>query len=256
MKGRIRRLPSPSMAVAFIALLAALGGTAVALPGRNTVTADDIKKGAATTSEIRNNTVRTQDIRNGTIRGKDVRNNSLTGADITRIRGGDVSNNSLTGADINETTLGKVASAGAADRATSAGAVDGRTPFLVKLAAGESRTIASNGAVSIVADCATGASDVVRILGATAAGGSAQGGSDSYDGSAGDTLEPTTAAGDRVILTNSATPGTTEVSWNIDSGWVMASDGRSISIDGETTALGLNYAGAKCVASGVVNAAG
>ena len=84
----IRQLPSPSMAVAFIALLAALGGTALALPGSNTVTSGDIK----------DNQLRTQDIRNSTIRGKDV------GADT------------ITGFDVNEGTLGAVPSAGNASR--------------------------------------------------------------------------------------------------------------------------------------------
>ena len=56
------RRPTPAMAVAFIALLAALSGTAVALPGTNSVDGGDIKK----------NTVRGTDIRNGTILSKDI----------------------------------------------------------------------------------------------------------------------------------------------------------------------------------------
>ena len=39
-------MPSPAMAVAFGALLAALSGTAVALPGTGTVDSGDIRKGA------------------------------------------------------------------------------------------------------------------------------------------------------------------------------------------------------------------
>ena len=92
MGDKFRRLPSPSMGVAFIALLAALGGTAVALPGSSTVTSGDIK----------NSQVKTQDIRNSTIRGRDVRANTLTGSDV------------------NEGSLGKVDSATKADTATSA----------------------------------------------------------------------------------------------------------------------------------------
>ena len=37
------RRPTPAMAVAFVALLAALSGTAVALPGTNSVDSGDIK---------------------------------------------------------------------------------------------------------------------------------------------------------------------------------------------------------------------
>ena len=104
MRKRLAKLPSPAMAVAFVALIAALTGTAVALPGSNTVTSGDIKRGAVGTSDIRNNSVRSGDIRNSTVRGRDVRNNTLTGADI------------------NESSLGTVPSASAANAANFANA--------------------------------------------------------------------------------------------------------------------------------------
>lgn len=126
MRRRTRNMPSASMVVAFTALLLALGGTAVALPGNNTVTSGDIKNGqvktqdirngGVLTQDIRNNTVRTQDIRNGGVLGKDVRNGTLTGADVR--------NNTLTGADVDESTLATVprailaAGADTANRAT------------------------------------------------------------------------------------------------------------------------------------------
>ncbi len=96
------RKPSPAMAVAFVALLAALSGTAIALPGTNSVDSGDIK----------NNTVRGKDIRNGSVAGKDIKNGAVKSADV-----GD---DSLSGADINESTLGKVPSAANADHATNA----------------------------------------------------------------------------------------------------------------------------------------
>ena len=253
MRGFISARPSPAMAVAFVALLAALSGTAVALPGTNTVDSGDIKRGA----------VKGADLGRNAVTSAKVKNNSLTGSDVKNLTGADVTDDSLTGADVNEGTLAKVPSATAADsatnatRAATAGAVDGRTPFLVKLAAGQSQTIATNGAVSISVDCTTdGGNDSVRILGSTSVSGAAQGGNDSYTGGAADTLEPNTAAGDREILSYTVATGTTSVSWNIDQGWVMAPDGKTLGVDGETTALGLNYAGATCVAAGVVNAAG
>jgi hypothetical protein len=54
---RYSRRPSPAMAVAFIALLAALSGTAVALPGKNTVDSGDIKKGAVKRGDLAANAV-------------------------------------------------------------------------------------------------------------------------------------------------------------------------------------------------------
>src|SRR5512132_1462763 len=91
--GRVfSRLPSPATAVAFIALVAALSGSALALPGTGTVNSGDIK----------NNSIRSKDLRNNDVRSKDVRNDSLTGNDV------------------NESTFGKVPSAGNADNATNA----------------------------------------------------------------------------------------------------------------------------------------
>jgi hypothetical protein len=50
--------------------------------------------------------------------------------------------------------------------------------------------------------------------------------------------------------------GTINVDHIIDGGWVMAPDGKTLGLDGETTPLGLNYAEAECVVSGIVNASG
>jgi hypothetical protein len=101
-----RRRPSPAMAVAFVALLAALSGTAIALPGKNTVDSGDIKKGAVKRSDIGRNAVTGSKIKNGAVGSRDARNNSLTGTDI------------------NESTLGEVPSANTANTANSAGNAD------------------------------------------------------------------------------------------------------------------------------------
>ena len=114
------RRPSPAMAVAFVALLAALSGTAVALPGINTVDSGDIK----------NSTIRSKDVRNNNLKGSDVRNGSLTGTDVK--------NDSLTGADINESTLGQVPSANTANSANSANTANTATN------AGNSSTVGGN----------------------------------------------------------------------------------------------------------------
>jgi hypothetical protein len=84
------------MGVAFVALLAALSGTAIALPGTNSVNSGDIV----------NNTVRGKDIRNGSVGGKDIKNGSVKSLDV-----GD---DSLTGTDINESTLDQAALPGPA----------------------------------------------------------------------------------------------------------------------------------------------
>jgi hypothetical protein len=83
MLDRFKTLPSPALVIAFIALLVALGGgAAVALPGKNGVTADDIRKNAVGASEIKSNAVRSAEIRRNAVGSTEVRNNSLTGDDI------------------------------------------------------------------------------------------------------------------------------------------------------------------------------
>jgi len=83
MLNRLKTLPSPALVVAFIALVAALGtGSAVALSGKNTVAADDIKKNAVGASEIKANAVRSSEVRRNAIGSSEVRADSLTGADI------------------------------------------------------------------------------------------------------------------------------------------------------------------------------
>ena len=95
------RRPTPAMAVAFIALLAALSGTAVALPGKNTVDSADIK--------------------NKQVKDKDLANNAVTaGRSRTAHPCADIGNDSLTGTDVNEATLGQVPSANTANTANSA----------------------------------------------------------------------------------------------------------------------------------------
>jgi hypothetical protein len=129
----------------------------------------------------------------------------------------------------------------------------------VKLSAGQSQTLATHGAVSIVAECLEdGGEDIVRILGATSQDGAAMGGDDfnSYSGSPDDSLNRTTPADSRILSSVRTLDGTTNVDDNRDQGWVMAPDGKTLGLDGETTPLGLNYAGAECVVSGVVNASG
>ncbi|HEY7257076.1 MAG TPA: hypothetical protein VH476_10390 [Solirubrobacterales bacterium] len=99
---RIRR-PTPSMAVALVALVVALAGTgyaAVNLP-KGSVGAKQLKKNSVTKAKIRKNAV---------TRAK-VHRNAITGIKIK--------NRSVLGQDIRVGSLGKVPSASTADTATS-----------------------------------------------------------------------------------------------------------------------------------------
>jgi hypothetical protein len=136
-----RRRPSPATPIAFIALLAALSGTAVALPGRNTVDSGDIKNGV----------VRNKDLRSNAVTGAKVKTNSLSGSDVQNLGGGDINSNSVTGEDIDESTLGAVPQAA---NAAQAGTVNGVTPVpTVTAAPGEIKTVATKGPLTVQLVC-------------------------------------------------------------------------------------------------------
>jgi hypothetical protein len=63
----LKRLLSPSAAIALLALVIAMGGAAIALPGHNTVFSDDIVNGQVRTSDIKNGTVKAIDMRHRTL---------------------------------------------------------------------------------------------------------------------------------------------------------------------------------------------
>lgn len=103
----LRRRPSPAMGVAFLALILAVSGTAVALPGKNRVTSDDLKRGAVKNSDIARGAVSNSKLRNGAVSTAKLRNNAVTGEKV------------------NEASLGQVPSAATAANATQLG---GKTP--------------------------------------------------------------------------------------------------------------------------------
>jgi hypothetical protein len=93
--------PSPSIAVALVALFISLGGVSYGLA-----------TGSIDSREIKNNTIRTQDIRNNQVRGRDIHNST--------IRSPDVALDTLTGLDIKESRLGPVPRADSAGTAGTA----------------------------------------------------------------------------------------------------------------------------------------
>lgn len=87
--------PKPSLVVAWIALLAALGGTAFAAVK---IDSGDIKNGSLKSADLKNNAgAKGVDVVNGSVAGADVRDGSLAGSAIAE--------DSITGADVNEAAL-------------------------------------------------------------------------------------------------------------------------------------------------------
>lgn len=67
---RIRR-PSAGMTVAFVALIAALSGTAIALPGKSTVDSGDIKNEQVKGADLADDAVTSAKVRSGSLLAKD-----------------------------------------------------------------------------------------------------------------------------------------------------------------------------------------
>jgi hypothetical protein len=74
--------PSPALIVAIVALVAAMSGAAVALPGKNTVTSGDIKDAAVKSKDLKRDSVRSKAIKGKTVKGSDVEDDALKGKQI------------------------------------------------------------------------------------------------------------------------------------------------------------------------------
>ena len=222
-----------------IAVFLVLGGaTAIAADqlGKNSVGSKQLKKNAVTTAKLKNNAVTTAKLKG----------NAVTTAKIK--------NGAVTGAKVNLASLGTVPSAGTANSANS---LNGQTTFAIRLGFGQSQVIATNGAVSFVANCKREASDWAEVLYQTTASGSVANGEDNYDGSSPtEFLNVDTPAADRVLVNESTTTGSTYVSGEIDNGFVLGPDGRGLVANTEGIILGINYGAPGCFIAGVVNAVG
>jgi hypothetical protein len=69
---RLKRLPSPALVVAGVALVAALGGSAIALPGKNVIDTNDIGKNDVRSGDINANVVDSSDIKQAIIKDEDL----------------------------------------------------------------------------------------------------------------------------------------------------------------------------------------
>jgi hypothetical protein len=242
--------PSPALVIACLALFVSLGGVSWG-----------VATGFIDSREIRNNTVRTQDVRNNDIRGVDIRNST--------IRTRDVALNSLTGADINESRLGRVPTAGNAGNAdTLAGLGPGAfarsgdtVRFSLKLGDGQVAEVARHGAVTISARCLDddGGTDRLRLIASTSSAEAVMAGADNHfgDGATG-FLTPGTPESDRRLVEDARPHASDTRVRNIpDAGaFVAGPDGRGLHLEGESAALGFDYAGGKCFAAGVVTLTG
>ena len=150
----LRRRPSPSMIVAFVALCVALAGTATALPGRARVKKDDIARAA----------VRATHIKSSAVQSKHIKSRAVTRSKIARraVGSSEVGQDALTGGNIVESSLGTVPNA---SNATNAGKVNGRSVEKFSFVAGPgtpATTVLSLNGLTLIASCGAGPNIDVR----------------------------------------------------------------------------------------------
>ena len=164
MSRMLRRRPSPSMVVAFIALCVALAGTATALPGRARVKADDISRAA----------VRATHIKSRAVQSKHIKSRAVTRSKIAKraVSSNEVGQDALTGTNVVESSLGTVPNASNATNAGNAATVNGRTvekmAFVVPAGSGATTVLSLNG-LTLVATCASG--PALSVAATTSVGG-------------------------------------------------------------------------------------
>jgi hypothetical protein len=158
MKRILRRLPSPAMVVACLALTVALGGTgyaAIKLP-RNSVGSAQLRKDAVVAKKLSARSVGPQKLQNNAVTNRSVKDSAITGAKVV------------------ESTLDKVPSAANADAAANAATVGGNTMrrFVANVAPGgaEATALSLNG-LTISLSCPGGS---VALRGSNTSGEAAQ----------------------------------------------------------------------------------
>lgn len=94
---RLRHRPSPATVISIVALFVAISGTAIALPGKNTVNSGDIINRQVKNQDLQGDAVASGKIENGQVRKVDLRDTAVDSAKVE--------DESLTGADINDAAL-------------------------------------------------------------------------------------------------------------------------------------------------------
>lgn len=253
----VRKYLTFSNVLASIAIFIALGGSAYAVTKnsvgsaqlkQNAVTAKKIKKNAVTAVKIKNNAVTSTKIRNGAVTGRKIATGAIDGSKLAP------------GAVVASAENAKRAeSAGKADTAVTAENLVNQETFFLKLQAGEQKTIAQHGAVSLYAKCFdNGGTRYIYMYAKTAVDGAILEADYSYNGGTdpSDFLNTTTPEDDRVWEYENTSVTETYVDSEIDSGFVLGPDGKGLVANSEGIIMGINYAGANCLTAGVINKVG
>jgi hypothetical protein len=230
--GSIRKLrPSPALFVALAALVMAMSGAAVALPGKNTVQKNDIENGAVTgkkiakgaigSAQIKGKSVRGNRLKDGAIKEKQLADNAVSGKKIADGAVGEkkIADGAVTAAKVPD---GGLSSKKISDYTVIAGASGGFVKLTATEAGSEAaaRTAApatelfKKGQITISAKCfrdTAADTTFAEVYVATAANGAIFNGATDFlpgGNAATDFLNTDTAETDRVLDDEAATAAT------------------------------------------------
>lgn len=197
--------PSPALVVAMTALVIALSGAALALPGKNSVTKNDIKNGAVTTKKIAKGAVGSTQIKGKSIKGNRIKDGGIKDKQIAEktikakqiadatITERQIADATITGAKIADESVGSAKISDLhvqANGLTRITATAGATEAAAQAAAPES-ALFSKGQLSFYAKCFTDSAngDTLGVIYArTTANGSLLAGTDSLPANPGAVL--------------------------------------------------------------------
>jgi hypothetical protein len=190
--------PSAGLIVACIALVFAIAGSAVALPGKNTVDKNDIKKGAVTKRALKKGAVTAKALKNGAVTSEKIAEGAVTGGKIAdgAVGGAKVQAESLSTDKLSDVSLSPVKKVSATSGPN----------FDAAAAAAPPQTLVTRGPFTIYGKCFTDTSGpqtyAFTYISTTEAGSVFSAGDDSL---AGDPfLDPSTLEEDRELYDDSA----------------------------------------------------
>lgn len=197
---RQSRLPSPALVVAIVALIAALSGAAIALPGKGKVDSGDLKKGAVTKKAIKKGAVTKKAIKSGAVVTNGIKDGAVTEPKLA--------DGAVTGAKV---AAGSLDTGKLSDQAiiplTRQTATSGATEAAARAAAPEV-PLYSKGQLEMYGKCFidTGTGDIFgEIIARTSANGAILDGADSLPSNDAELLDTDTPEEDRTVADEEAT---------------------------------------------------
>ncbi len=240
--------PTPAMFVAVAALVMAMSGAAIALPGKNSVDSSDLAKGSVTARAIAKSTITSKQIEGKSIKGnrikdagvsdKQLKDGAVTEAKIAdgAVTSGKIAAGAVTAASVGDGTLSTKNLSDDAVVSSAAGsfvkltATDGADEATARAAA-PATTLFAKGDITVTAKCFrdTGGDETFgEIYVATATNGAVFNATDSLQGgnAATDFLNTDTDPTDRVLDSESATGN--DAAYNENEFTILAPDGTSL----------------------------